>query len=72
MEPKATHDDVNLILRLYEIRREEKLRKARGWFAKSFKATTMDEFQTLCPLGSETHSYYLMVYQLLGDAGVFH
>ena len=47
MEPKATHDDVNLILRLYEIRREEKLRKARGWFAKSFKATTMDEFQTL-------------------------
>ena len=61
MEPKATYDDVNLILRLYEMRREEKLRKARGWFGQSFKATTMDELQTLCPPGSETHSYYLMV-----------
>ena len=72
MEPKATHDDVNLILRLYEIRREEKLRKARGWFAKSFKATTMDEFQTLCPLGSETHSYYLMVTSYWEMLASFH
>lgn len=61
MKPSPTHDDANLILKLYEMRREEKLRQARGWFAKSFKATTMEEFNTLCPQGSETHSYYLMV-----------
>jgi len=61
MEAKATYDDVNLILKLYEMRREEKLRQARGWFGKSFKAATMEEFQALCPSGSETNSYYLMV-----------
>jgi hypothetical protein len=61
MEPKATYDDAMLILQLYEMRREEKLRQARGWFAKSFKAANMEEFQALCPQGSETNSYYLMV-----------
>jgi hypothetical protein len=61
MKLKSTYDDASLILQLYEMRREEKLRQARGWFARSFKATTMEEFQTLCPQGSETNSYYLMV-----------
>ncbi len=61
MEPKATYEDAKLILQLYEMRREEKLRQARGWFVKSFKVKTMEEFQTLCPPGSETNSYYLMV-----------
>ena len=61
MEPKATYKDAKLILQLYEMRREEKLRQARGWFGSSFKATTMEEFRTLCPQGSENNSYYLMV-----------
>ena len=29
----ATYDDVNLVIRLYELRREEKLLEARAWFA---------------------------------------
>ena len=29
---RATYDDVNLILRLYEMRREDRLREARKWF----------------------------------------
>ena len=29
---KATYDDVNLVLRLYELRREDRLRQARRWF----------------------------------------
>ena len=41
---KATFDDVNLILRLYEMRREDRLRDARKWFAASFKVKTFDEF----------------------------
>ena len=61
MERHSTYDDVNLILRLYELRREAKLRHAREWFAKSFKATTMDQFQELCPLGSDTNAYFRMV-----------
>jgi len=30
---QATYEDVNLILRLYEMRREEKMRAARAWFS---------------------------------------
>jgi hypothetical protein len=61
METKATYDDVNLILRLYELRREEKMRQAREWFVKNFKARTMEEFTALCPMGSEPNTYYRMV-----------
>jgi hypothetical protein len=57
----ATHEDANLLLRLYELRREERLRKAREWFMKNFRASTMEEFQKLCPLGSEENAFYRMV-----------
>ncbi len=61
MTEHATYDDVNLILRLYELRREEKFRKAREWFGWSFKAKTLDELYVLCPLGSDENAYYRMV-----------
>ncbi len=53
---KATYDDVNLIVKLYELRREEKMRAARSWFAGNFKCKTMAEFQQLCPPGSEANA----------------
>ena len=58
---RATYDDVNLILRLYEMRREDRLREARKWFTGSFKVKTFEEFQTLCPAGSEANASYRMV-----------
>jgi hypothetical protein len=58
---RATYDDVKLILRLYEMRREERLREARKWFTGSFKVKTFDEFQALCPPGSEPNASYRMV-----------
>lgn len=58
---RATHDDANLLLHLYELRREEKLRKARDWFMKNFHAENIEEFQKLCPLGSEQNAFYRMV-----------
>jgi hypothetical protein len=61
MATAATYDDVNLILRLYEMRREEKLRQARDWFAKSFKVRSMDEFNKLCPSSYDTNAYFRMV-----------
>jgi len=61
MEAQATYDDVNLILRLYELRREEKMRAARDWFAKNFKAATLEEFNAICPQGSEENAYVRMV-----------
>ena len=61
METQATYDDVNLILRLYELRREDKMRQARNWFANSFTARTLDELNALCPPGSEPNAYFRMV-----------
>ena len=48
----ATYDDVNLILKLYDMRREEQMRAARIWFTGNFKVKNMAEFDRLCPKGS--------------------
>src|SRR5476651_1869734 len=58
---RATYDDVNLILRLYEMRRKDRLREARKWFTGSFKVKSFDEFKALCPPGSEPNASYRMV-----------
>jgi hypothetical protein len=59
--PQATYDDANLLLRLYELRREEKMRAARAWFVSSFKVKSMAEFQELCPPGTENNARVRMV-----------
>ena len=61
MKTCGTYDDVNLILRLYEMRRETKLRGARQWFAASFHAKTIEEWAKLCPPGSDENAYFRMV-----------
>jgi hypothetical protein len=58
---RATYDDVNLILKLYELRREERMRHARAWFTASFKAKTLEDFAALCPPGSEQNASFRMV-----------
>jgi hypothetical protein len=61
MANAATYDDVNLILRLYEMRREEKMRLARKWFGKDCKVRTMEDLAKVAPIGEETNSYFRMV-----------
>jgi hypothetical protein len=58
---KATHDDARLLVRLYDLRREPRLREARRWFTASFKPKTYDELIALCPPGGETNASYRMV-----------
>ena len=58
---KATYDDVKLILQLYEMRREPRLREARKWFTASFKVKSYDDFMSVCPPGSEPNASYRMV-----------
>ena len=48
---QPTYEDAQLILELYEMRREERLRKARAWFSSSFRVRMMDDFTRLCPVG---------------------
>ena len=60
-ERPATYDDANLLLRLYELRREDKLRQARDWFNKNFHANNLEELSKICPQGSQEHAYFRMV-----------
>jgi hypothetical protein len=57
----ATYEDASLILKLYDLRREEKLRKARDWFAREFKASSVREIEEKYPYGSEESAYIRMV-----------
>jgi Domain of unknown function (DUF4760) len=61
METMATHEDANLILRLYELRRDEKMRQARAWFVANFYVKTPADSMALCPPGSEENAYLRMV-----------
>lgn len=68
---QATYDDANLILKLYELRREEKMRAARNWFVANFKCKTMAEMQALCPPGSEANAYFRQCVSYWDMAGSF-
>jgi hypothetical protein len=59
--PRPTYNDVEVILRLYEMRREPRMREARRWFATHFKVKTMEEFNVTCPPGSEPNASYRML-----------
>jgi len=59
--PRPTYEDVTLILKLYDMRRETRMREARKWFGSYFKAKTLDEFNALCPPGSEPNASYRML-----------
>jgi hypothetical protein len=56
-----THEDANLILRLYDLRREPRIRQARDWFFRYFRVKTMEEFLALCPPGSDANASYRML-----------
>ena len=58
---RATYDDVNLVIKLFELRRDDRMRDARRWFGASFQVKTLDQFNALCPIGSEANEFYRMV-----------
>jgi hypothetical protein len=72
MPTQATYDDANLILRLYELRRDEKLRVARDWFAAKFHPTSFaDVIQKIAPPGSQENAYMRMVVSYWETAASF-
>ena len=58
---EVTHEQVNLLLRLYDMRREARLREARDWFGANFHVKNAEEAQRLCPPGSQENTYMRMV-----------
>ncbi len=58
---EVTHDQVNLFLRLYEDRREPRLREARDWFANNFNAQTPEDVMRIAPPRSRENANMRMV-----------
>jgi len=58
---EVTNEQVNLMLRLYEDRREPRLREAREWFSANFHAKTVEDVARVCPPGSREHASMRMV-----------
>ena len=61
METKPTHEQAQLQLELYDLRREERLRQARDWFFKNFFAETLDEAMKIAPMGTDQGAFFMMV-----------
>ncbi len=61
MQQPPDHYDADLLLRLYDLRREEKLRKARDWFTQEFHADSFEDFLKRYPFGTEGNTFYHMV-----------
>src|SRR5258706_11758107 len=68
---QATYEDVNLILKLYELRREDKMRAARAWFLAECKVKNAQELMELCPPGSENNARFRMVVSYWDMVGSF-
>jgi hypothetical protein len=61
MHEHADHHDAELLLRLYDLRREEKLRRAREWLLQEFQAEPAEELLQRYPFGSDQSAYFRMV-----------
>jgi len=75
---KPTQADAELLLKLYEIRREPELRRARAWFLSEFKPTTWADVKSRYLSHTEedrwfrmTISYWEMVGTMV-NRGVLH
>ena len=55
----SKQEEANLILKLYELRREDVMRKARNWFLMEFNPGSVQEIMDA--LMSERSAYYRMV-----------
>ena len=58
---QVTHDQANLMLRLYELRRERRMREARDWFVLECHASSPQELLSRFPPGSQENASFRMV-----------
>jgi len=56
-----TFEQAELQLKLYDLRREPRLRQARDWFFQNYWADTLDEAMRVAPMGTEAGTFFMMV-----------
>jgi hypothetical protein len=61
MATKPTHEQAQLHLQVYDLRREPRLREARDWFQRNYQADTLEEAMKIAPMGTEHGTFLGMV-----------
>jgi hypothetical protein len=61
MANNPTHEQAQLHLQVYDLRREARLRQARDWFQQNFNAETAEEAMRLAAPGTEYGTFFGMV-----------
>src|SRR5713101_234353 len=56
-----TYEDAQLVLKLYELRRDEKLRAAREWFVAKFFPAGIEDIKAAMASSGPEYTYYRMV-----------
>ena len=61
MATQPTHEQGQLHLRVYDLRREPRLRQARDWFQQNYRAQTFEEAMRIAAPGTENGNFVGMV-----------
>ena len=62
MQTKPTHEQAQLHLQVYEMRREARLRQARDWFFKNYFAENFEDSMRIAAPGTEAGTFAMMVF----------
>jgi hypothetical protein len=68
----SKHAEADLILKLYDLRREETMRKARDWYFRDFNPETMADFNAALFGEHSGHLRMVMTYWEMAAAMVNH
>ncbi|MCL5772812.1 MAG: hypothetical protein M1536_00330 [Firmicutes bacterium] len=66
---KPTREDAKLLLKLYDIRRDELLRKARNWIVRNLSVSNLEELMENYPPASDEYAYIEIVTSYWETAG---
>jgi hypothetical protein len=61
MESKPTHEQAQLHLQVYDMRREARLRQARDWYFQNYFPESMEDSMRIAPMGTEAGTNVMMV-----------
>jgi hypothetical protein len=61
MNTKPTHEQAQLHLQVFDLRREARLRQARDWFFRNYFVDTLDDAMRIAAPGSEGGTFLMMV-----------
>jgi hypothetical protein len=72
MAKKPTYDDAKLILKLYDLRREPEMRKARQWMLTTFWPESADDFFKIFGVsGTQENNWFRQVISYWGLVASF-